>query len=340
MNVAFFSKQLPSNEPNGVSVQVHRLAEALSQRGHQVTVFTLSPPVIPVQYKCVQLKNKPTFPILRKFTPALRFRTVDTTPFDIVHFHGDDYLCAGASNRVRTFYGSALREALHAATVGRFLYQALFYGFEWIATLKKGTSVAISKDTRRYLPRIKRCIPCCIPLDKFNPGERKSVHPSILFLGDFTSRKRGMLLLHAFTSTVLPAHPDCTLTIVGPVPCSGPGIRYAGRIAEERLIAEYQRSWIFCMPSSYEGFGVPLLEAMACGCAVAATHNPGSIDLVQDGENGLLCRSEELGDVLNRLIEESDVRASLCKEGLKCVRSYDTTEIAKRYERIYREIAK
>lgn len=340
MNIAFFSKQLPSDQPNGVSVQVHRLAEALTAMGHFITVFSFSPPVPDVKYRHVALRTMKLPRLFRKFIPALRFRKIDTSPFDIVHYHGDDYLCKGSPRRVRTFYGSALREALHAASPGRFFYQTLFYLFERISCRKKGALVAISEDTFRYLPRITRCIPCCIPLDRYTPGpdRKKTAHPSILFLGDFSSRKRGKLLLSVFAGTILPKHPDCTLTVVGPVPCSGPNVEYAGRCNEDELISRYRKSWIFCMPSSYEGFGVPVLEAMACGTPVVATENPGSSELIEDGENGVICTPYFLGESLNDLLGDGKTRTQLAENAMQFVKRFGSGEVAARYERLYREI--
>ncbi|MBN1306323.1 MAG: glycosyltransferase family 4 protein [Chitinispirillaceae bacterium] len=339
MNIAFFSKHLPSDEPNGVSVQVHRLAQALVLRGHTVTVYTFSPPMAGACYHCITLRQGSAPRPFRKFTPALAFRTVNISGFDVVHFHGDDYLRGGSRHRVRTFYGSAFREAFHAGSIGRFGYQSLFYLFEWISCLRRGKLVALSPDTKRYLPMVKHFIPCCVPLDRFFPRGEKSSQPSILFLGDFNSRKRGALLLDIFSSIILPVHPDCTLTVVGPVSCSGRNIIYAGRLSEEQLIEAYRRSWIFCMPSSYEGFGVPMLEALACGTVVAATHNPGSDALLRNGENGVLCTPEALGAALLRLIADSEERRLLASGGLRFVPPYDAACVALQYEEIYRRCA-
>lgn len=45
-------------------------------------------------------------------------------------------------------------------------------------------------------------------------------------------------------------------------------VKWLGRISDEQLIEEYQRASAFVFPSLYEGFGLPPLEAMACGCPV------------------------------------------------------------------------
>ena len=338
MKIAFFSKQLPSDEPNGVSVQVHRLAGCLTVLGHDVTVFTFSPKPDDAPYHVNTLPRRDTGSTLRKFTAARMFASVTTGGYDILHYHGDDYLSSGSHRRVRTFYGSALREAIHAKTPGRFFYQALFYFFEWISCIRRGRLVTISNDTKRWLPLITVTIPCGVPLDRYRPAAVKTAHPSLLFLGDFNSRKRGSILLDAFKKDILTRFPDAILTVVGPVPCTGNGIRYAGRLSEDALIEAYRIHWVFCMPSSYEGFGVPMIEAMACGTPVVATINAGSRRLIEHETNGLLCREEDLGKKLVRLLGDSALRERCATGGAKTAHEYDITSIARRYEELYRTL--
>lgn len=339
MNIALFSKQLPSDAPNGVSVQVHRLANALVTLGHSLSVFSFSPPPANAAYRTVTFPPKTASTITRKFSAAVQFATVNTSPFDILHYHGDDYLCRGSARRVRTFYGSALREALHARTPGRFAYQSLFYLFELVSCSRKGTLTAISDDTRRYLPRIQETIACGVNNDIYTPSGKKTPWPSVLFLGDFNSRKRGASLLDAFTKVIRPQFPDARLSVVGPVPCNGSGIDYLGRISEDALIAAYQKNWVFCMPSSYEGFGVPLIEAMSCGTAVVATTNPGSRALIRHNVNGMLCSEEALGAVLSDVLGSAPLRAALTAEGLRTAGQYSIATTAQRYNALYQTIA-
>ena len=337
MNIAFLSKYLPSDQPNGVSVQVHRLASALVHRGHRVTCFSFSPPVENASYLHVKLSWKTGSRFLRKFLPAVEFRAIKTGDFDIVHYHGDDYLCRGSGRRIRTFYGSALQEAIHAASPGRFLYQALFYSFEWISCFKRGTLAAISRNTLCSLPRVKKYVPCGVPLDLFLPQiDKKTDHPSILFIGDFNSRKRGSLLIDVFHNLVLPENPSCTLTVVGPQKCSGKNVIYVGQPGEAGLIDLFQKSWIYCMPSSYEGFGVPALEAMACGTPVIATKNAGSNEIFKSGCNIILCTPDSLGQKINNLLANLEILKKTGEKGLDLVQFYDIMKIAEEYERLYK----
>lgn len=339
IRIAFFSKQLPSDAPNGVSVQVHRLAQALSARGHAVTCFSFSPAPAQARYAVHMLDGRARSRIGRKFEPGRRFAKIDTSPFDIVHYHGDDYLCPGSLRRVRTLYGSALDEALHAGRPGRALYQALFCCLEWVSCLRKGTLVGISAATRRALPRIRTIIPCCVPIDRFTPGSAKTPHPSVLFVGDLHSRKRGNLVLKAFAHAVRPRFADARLTVIGPERCGGPGIDWKRKVDEHELIEEYRRAWVCCSASSYEGFGVPLIEAMACATPVVSAINAGSGAIIRHGVNGLLCTHRELGATLCAALGDAPLRARLADAGRQSARAYDANTIAQRYEEIYQAIA-
>ncbi|MFP4680515.1 MAG: glycosyltransferase family 4 protein [Chitinispirillaceae bacterium] len=337
MKIAFFTKQLPSDEPNGVSVQVHRLAEALVKLGHEVVCFSFSPKPDGALYNHRQLEWRSSSALFRKFTPGLVFRKIDSGGFDVVHYHGDDYLCRGAQNRARTFYGSALLEALHSSNLKRFLYQALFYCFELVSCIRKGAKVGISRNTCRVLPLVHDAIPCCVPIDTYKPGKQKSEKPSVLFVGGIHGRKRGRLILDVFSREILPAHCDCLLYVVGPEPCSGTNVVYMNKLAEKELIKLFQNCWVYCMASSYEGFGVPAIEAMACGTAVAAVKNPGVLEVIQDGSNGVLCSEQELGRKVNELIDKRAFRSELVQTALEGIDEYDSGSVARQYEKIYRD---
>lgn len=62
------------------------------------------------------------------------------------------------------------------------------------------------------------------------------------------------------------------------------------------------------MPSSYEGFGVPYIEAMACGTPVVATVNDGANEVLSGGAFGKLCQDMDLGNVLLDMLKSSEAR--------------------------------
>jgi phosphatidyl-myo-inositol alpha-mannosyltransferase len=335
MKIAFFSKALPSDRPNGVSCQVHRLANALVDKGEDVTCFTFSPAPFDARYKVIQIACGSMPLILRKFIPAIMFRSIDTSEYDILHYHGDDYFCRGSGNRVRTFYGSALYEALYARNIRRFFYQGLFYLFELVSCLKKGSKTAISMATVRALPANLSVIPCGVP-QVYIPGTEKTEYPSLLFIGDLDSRKRGRFMVSVFSRYVLPVFPDAVLTVVGPQDVSGQGILHLKDISEGELIGLFQKSWIYCCTSSYEGFGAPVIEAMACGTAVIAVRNRGVEEIVKHEHDGLLCTDSAFTVKLIELIRHSELRSKFYANGLLTVKKYSMESIAQRYMDIYR----
>jgi phosphatidylinositol alpha-mannosyltransferase len=335
IKIAFFTKELPSDSPNGVSCQAHRLANALVALGEQVTCFSFSEKPVDALYEHVKLRRTVTSRALSKFEAGFRFAALRTGMYDILHYHGDDYLCRGGIRRVRTYYGSALYEALHAGTALRAVRQALFYLLEWLSCLRRGTHVGISKTTARALPLVTNIISCGVPLSRYRPGLAKTPFPSILFVGDLDSRKRGRLLVDVFGSVIVKAAPNAELCIVGPQECGGPGIVYKGRLDEKELVEEYRRAWVYCCPSSYEGFGVPLCEAMACGTAVVACDNAGVREIVSHNYNGLLCTPESLGAALHRLLSDTLLRARLVANGGAFVKRYDINAVARDYLALY-----
>ena len=97
--------------------------------------------------------------------------------------------------------------------------------------------------------------------------------------------------------------------------------------SDEELSALYSRAWIFCLPSTYEGFGLPYVEAMAHGTPVVATPNPGSRLIIGDTHCGVIAGDDELGGALSGLLVEAERRAALAEAGLRRANdfSWDTT---------------
>lgn len=94
----------------------------------------------------------------------------------------------------------------------------------------------------------------------------------------------------------------------------GVGNRFitTGSVPDETIRVLYQRCKAFCFPSHYEGFGLPLLEALHCGAAVIAGNNSAQIEVV--GDAGLLANSGDSADIaahLARVLTDDDLAATL-----------------------------
>lgn len=87
----------------------------------------------------------------------------------------------------------------------------------------------------------------------------------------------------------------------------------------------YSRSQVWVMASRSEGFSMPVLEAMACGCCVVATDCGGTRDLITDGENGFLVPVEDPPAILEKvdlLLRSPDLRARFQRGGLQTAQRF------------------
>lgn len=333
LRIAMVSYYLPSGSKIGVGYQVHALANALVERGHSVTVFSSCGPSADARYRT---ETVPLDGSNRTFKFALRLRRVDWTPFDVLHAAGDDYWLwrRRVPVHVRTFYGSCLSEARWIRG-GRERLRMLLLGLsEILASLVADKAVACSENTRRWMPWVRTVVPCGVDLSFFRPGERSS-HPSVLFVGTYLRRKRGKLLADAFEREVFAAVPDAELWMVCEDAPPRPGVKVLGRVSDDELAELYGRAWVFCLPSTYEGFGIPYVEAMASGCPVVATRNPGAVEVTRNGQLGVIADDERLGEAIVHLLGSPDERERLAQDALDSVSRYDLGAVAAAYESIY-----
>lgn len=339
LRIAMISYYLPSGSKIGVGYQVHELATELVRRGHMVDVFSECPPVEGATYchRRIELTGW-----LRTFRFATRLRRVDFSSYDVLHAHGDDYWMwrRRVPRHVRTLHGSCFEEALRIRGAKERLRMVILGFSEVLASLVADETVTVSPGTRRWTPWVRGVIPNGVDTDRFRPREvPRTPHPTILFVGTWGGRKRGGELARIFTESVRPAVPDAELLMVTQdAPANpGDGIRVLGRLSDEDLADAYSRAWVFCLPSTYEGFGIPYVEAMASGLPVVATPNVGSRYVTRDGAAGVLCGIEDLGASVADLLTNGARRAELSALGLSRSRGFSLATVVTAYEALYRK---
>jgi glycosyltransferase involved in cell wall biosynthesis len=264
----------------------------------------------------------------------------DYREFDAVIAHGDSLLLPLAGKPVvRVMHGSALGEARSAASIGRCVLQLGVFAQELATALLSRGVVGVSENTRRDNPFVRRVIPHGVDDRFFSASDTgKTRTPSVLFVGTLDGRKRGRFLLDLFRHTVLAAHPGATLDFVGPPGPAQPGVTYHTGITDDVLAHLYRRAWVYASPSTYEGFGLPYLEAMACGTPVVASPNPGSREVLDGGRCGVLATDASFAGELTAILGDAPRRAALTAQGLCRAREYSLSRMVGEYEELLYEL--
>jgi glycosyltransferase involved in cell wall biosynthesis len=334
MNIAMSSLYLPGGSKIGVGYQVHQMANQMVRRGHRVSVFSQSDAGEKPLYEHVKVRPRRR---LKTFGFAWDLRDVDFSKFDVLHAHGDDWFLWNKRRprHVHTYHGSCYDEFKHQRNPLEKLRMLGLAACEYGSTYLCDIGVAVSENARRHFPGVKTVVPNGVDLEKFYPGTIKSEVPAILFVGTMRGRKRGDILLKAFLENILRDIPEAVLWAVCEEPVSGPNVQWFGRVPEDVLCELYRRAWVFCLPSTYEGFGVPYIEAMASGTCVVATPNQGALEVLKGGSLGLIVQEHRLARGIVQIIKDLSLRRFLELHGLREVRRYDWTRVCSAYERLY-----
>ena len=116
-------------------------------------------------------------------------------------------------------------------------------------------------------------------------------------------------------------------------------VQFAGFVADADLPALYSGAALFAFPSLYEGFGLPLLEAMACGVPVLSS-NASSLPEVTGDAAILLAPQDEAAwtTALTRLLEQPQERARLVAAGFRQARRFSWKRAAEQLRALYRQM--
>jgi len=172
----------------------------------------------------------------------------------------------------------------------------------------------------------------------------------ILYVGTIEPRKNLPKLIEAFARRRRSGDLQHQLVCVGPYGWlsrdldarverlrAGGAVRFTGYVPFADLPALYNLSEMFVFPSIYEGFGLPVIEAMACGTPVVAGRNSalgeiagGAMEHLDDLDVG------PLGDAMVRLAADAERRRHLSRLGLERARAFSWDRAARETLEVYR----
>jgi len=348
LRIAVLNYNLPRTgfKRGGVDRVAHDLAQGLARRGHGVTVYAHDPAPEGAAYqgRALPWRAFTATWIGRRLTMGylgnLLMVLAPVGKADVVLAHGDSLLLPLRGRPVlRVMHGTGLEEARFATSIGRRVLQFGVYGLELLTALSQ-PCVGVSANTRRVNPAVRHVIPNGVDRDRFHPdaGARAS-RPAVLFVGALGGRKRGAWLLGEFARRVRPRFPDAELHMVCERGADEPNVIYHTGLSDPELAALYRRAWVFASPSTYEGFGLPYLEAMASGTPVVATPNVGSVEVLDGGRFGCLADDETFAQCICELLGDGGRREALADAGLRRAGELSLDRTVDAYEAVLLSLA-
>lgn len=224
--------------------------------------------------------------------------------------------------------------------------------------------IADSQNTKNDLIKYLK-----IPIDRISviyPGVDHSIFkpynirlldkPYILYTGSERPRKNLGRLLEAFAK-LKKEFPELKLVKVGVTGRSekyrrdtikkldGLGITqdviFVDHIPEIDLAHYYSSATLLAYPSLYEGFGLPPLEAMACGCPVVTSNTSSLPEVV--GEAGIMVNpydTESLAQAMRQVLTDDKLRDDMIKKGLEQSKKFSWEKAAEQTLEVYNRVAK
>lgn len=177
-------------------------------------------------------------------------------------------------------------------------------------------------------------------------------HPLVLGVGTLEPRKNHIGLIKAFYTAQKKKNGPATLALAG-----GKGwlyeetqqlveelklekkVRFLGRVSDLELITLYSMADVFAFPSFFEGFGVPPLEAMACGAPVITSNTSSLPEAV--GDAALLVdphNTSELANAITRILGDRQLQEELRQKGYERVQHYTWAESARKMLAVYQKL--
>jgi glycosyltransferase involved in cell wall biosynthesis len=190
----------------------------------------------------------------------------------------------------------------------------------------------------RVEPERVRVIHLGIDLERLHRGDAER-EPFLLYPANGWPHKNHSRLLEAF-ALLKRERPELRLVLTGSglerLPAAS-GVEVRGHVPRDELVRLYQTAAVLVFPSLYEGFGLPPLEAMACGCPVAAARAGALPETCGDVARYFdPTRPEEIADAVLEVLGDP---GTLAERGLARAGAFTWDECARHHDDVYNELA-
>lgn len=218
--------------------------------------------------------------------------------------------------------------------------------------------VAVSKMTREKLKEegIKeekiKVIYGGVEFEKLkNLKSKKFERKNIICISRLVKYKRVRDLVIAF-SQLVKQNFDLSLLIIGQGPEErelkilvkekglSQKVKFLKNLERDKLLKLLKKSYLFCLPSVIEGFGLSTIEAAACQTPYVISDIKVNKEVTHNGKGGFLFKKKDVIDLkekLKILLEDKDLYQEKQKQGLLLARTYDWSKIAKETRKVYYE---
>ncbi|MCL5783785.1 MAG: glycosyltransferase family 4 protein [Patescibacteria group bacterium] len=188
-----------------------------------------------------------------------------------------------------------------------------------------------------------------ISLKKISDVKRKFhiYKPYLFYIGNAHPHKNVLRLINVFKK-IKEEFPEYLLVLSGPnnyfwqkirKDIKLTGVVFTGFVSDEEMVALYKNAEAFIMPSMEEGFGIPILEAMACKCPVISSKSAslpevgGDAAIYFDPQN-----EEDMVVKISRVLKDEKLRKELIKKGEKRYQQFSWEKMAKQTLEVYNDL--